>query len=125
MVEFPPGEPQEQCAICDESFDHYDPEFASNYANLVCESCDERAVTRDLERPQHGNEYLGEESYVKKDDGTTVIRMPPDVGDNPVYIDGQKCWRRYRFGGWITLRDDHDCDSLEEFYETHRNDYAG
>lgn len=124
MVEYPPGEPQEVCAICGNPFEHYDPEFAASYANLVCESCDERAVTREGARPEHGNEYLGQDTVVDDDDSDTVtIRMSPDVGDNPVYIDGQKCWRRYRFGGWITRRDDHDCDSIQEFHETHRDDF--
>ena len=120
MVEFPPGIPQEACAICGEPFEQYGGEFASNYANLVCTTCDDRAVTADGGEPKTGNEYLGEESVVESDDGTPTIRASPDVGDNPVFIDGQKCWRRYRFGGWITRRDDHDCASLEEFYETHR-----
>jgi hypothetical protein len=45
--------------------------------------------------------------------------MEPDTGINPGFIDGQKAWRRYRFGGWVTMVDEHDCDSLEEFYEAH------
>ena len=56
------------------------------------------------------------------DDGTEAIRLDPGVGDNPVFIDGQKCWRRYRFSASITRRDDHDSDSVEEFHEKHRND---
>lgn len=123
MVEYPPGEPQDVCAICRESFDHYDSEFASNYANLVCESCDEQAVTEKDECPEHGTEYLCEDEVVENDDSTTSIQLSPDVGDNPVFINGQKCWRRYRFGGWITRRDEHDCDSVEEFHEKHRHDY--
>jgi hypothetical protein len=123
MVEYPPGETQKKCAICGDPFEHYDPDFASNYANLVCEACDDRAVTQEAVRPKHGNEYLGQDPTVEKDDGTTAIRLDPDVGDNPVFIDGQKCWRRYRFGGWITRRDDHDSSSIEEFQKKHRDDF--
>lgn len=102
MVQYPPDESQEECAICDEPFEHYDSEFASHYVNLVCEACDSRAVT---------------------EDGTQVMRSSPNVGDNPVFIDGEKCWRRYRFGGWITRHDEYDCDTMEEFYEKHRDDF--
>lgn len=123
MIEYPPGKPQDVCAICGEPFEQYDPDFASNYVNLVCESCDERAVTEKSEQPKTGNEFLGRDTVVTDDEGNRVIQMSPDVGDNPVFVDGQKCWRRYRFGGWITRRDDHDCDSLEEFYQTHRDDF--
>lgn len=122
MVEFPPGEEQAVCAICGEEFEEYSPEFASKHANLVCEECDERAVTYEGERPEHGNEFLDREASYVNEDGERVIRMAPDVGDNPVFIDGEKCWRRYRFGGWITRRDDHDCDSVEKFHEEHRDD---
>lgn len=123
MVEYPPGEPQDVCVICREPFEQYDPDFASRYANLVCEACDQRAVTDESDRPKVGNEFLGRDTVVTDDEGNRVVRMGPDVGDNPVFVDGQKCWRRYRFGGWITRRDDHDCDSLEEFHQTHRDDF--
>jgi DNA-directed RNA polymerase subunit RPC12/RpoP len=123
MVEYPPGEPQSVCAICGEEFDSYDSDFASNYANLVCEACDERAVTEKDTRPEHGNEYLDRDSTADTEDGEGAIRLDPDVGDNPVFIDGIKCWRRYRFGGWITRRDDYDCSSIEEFHEKHRDDF--
>jgi len=104
MVEYPPGESPEECAICGES-------------------CDEQAVTHDGIRPKHGNAYLGQDSVVEKSNGQEVIRMDPDVGDNPVFIDGEKCWRRYRFGGWVTCRDDFDCDSIQEFYKTHWEEF--
>ena len=64
--------------------------------------------------PWHGWPSRGEPG---SDDG--AIHTTSDRGENPVFIDGRKCWRRYRFGGWVTMADDHDCDSLDEFYEAH------
>lgn len=87
---------------------------SGSYPNVVCEECDERAVNQDGEEPWHG--WPPSEKPESDDD---VIQMPPDDGENPVFIDGQKCWRRYRFGGWVTMMDEHDCDSLKEFYEKH------
>jgi hypothetical protein len=116
MVECPPGEPQEVCAICGEPFERYDPTgFPANYANLVCESCDEEATAETGERARTAAERMND-----PDDGT--IQIGPDGGDNPVYIRGQKCWRRYKFGGWVTRLDEHDCESVTEFRDAHRND---
>lgn len=117
MVEYPPGEPQEVCAICGEAFENYDPDgFASNCANLVCDACDREATTAEGARPKTAAEQIDD-----PDDGT--IQIGPDGGNNPVFIHGQRCWRRYRFGGWITRRDDHDCGSVMEFHEKHRDDF--
>jgi len=104
MVTYPPGEEQHECALCEEPFESYDLDFAAGYANLVCEQCDERAVTED-----------GEEPTVGPHDGQ---------GDNPAYIDGTKCWRRIRFGGHITRMDEYDCDTLEEFQQKHREEHV-
>ena len=42
-----------------------------------------------------------------------------DSGENPVYIDGLRCWRRYRFGGYVTMRDASGATTLGEFYARH------
>jgi hypothetical protein len=84
-----------KCSICGVELDN--PEFARNYPNFVCRACDARAVNENGQRPYH-------ESMA-------------DSGDNPVFIDGIKCWRRYRFGGYVTMRDEFDCTDIAEFYE--------
>lgn len=76
-------------------------------------------MTEPGDPPETGAEYLDRDAAVAQGDGTT-IRVGPDVGDNSVFVDGIECWRRYRFGGWIPRRDDHDCESPREFQYTHR-----
>ncbi len=115
-VSYPAGLAQTECAVCGEPFEQYDPLFAAGYANLVCESCDGRAVGAEGTRPEHG----GDRNQVAGDDGPVHISTGVDTGDNPVSVDGVRCWRRYRFGGWITRRDEHNCDSLAAFQYTHR-----
>lgn len=80
----------------------------------VCEECDQRAVNADGETPWTG---YPPEKQSEVDESSNVV--PPDDGENPVFIDGHKCWRRYRFGGWITFLDHYDCDTLDEFYVRH------
>jgi len=80
----------------------------------VCKECDQQAVNRDGEKPWTG--YPPEKQA--EIDESSIIE-PPDVGENPVFIDGYKCWRRYRFGGWVTFVDHYDCDTLGEFYIRH------
>lgn len=89
------------CPICGDEPPYID---TSAYPYEICSDCDERAVNEDGEEPYH--------------------ESPGDGGDNPVYVDGEKCWRRYRFGGWKTMKDMHDCDSLDEFYEKHGVDIS-
>lgn len=78
------------------------------YPNAVCQNCDQRATNSDGTAAKHADEKLFEK--------TGVLSIGSDWGDNPVYIDGVRCWRRYRFGGWITIRDTRGCDSYDEFF---------
>lgn len=95
-------------------------DVSSDYPNMVCRECDSRALNKDTKKARHCGEYpdfiRGAKEHLNK---TGALFLPPDDGDNPVFIDGIKCWRRYRFGGWVTMRDNYDCNSLEEFYEKH------
>lgn len=86
------------CPICASDLlkDFDEAEFPRNYRGLICRKCDEKAVN---------SEGFAPEEYWYDD------------GDNPVFIDSTKCWRRYRFGGWVTMVDPYDCDTLDEFYE--------
>ena len=80
----------------------------------ICGECDQRAVNADGETPWHG---YPPEKQAEFDDSPDI--GPLDAGENPVFIDGHKCWRRYRFGGWITFLDYYDCETIQEFYVRH------
>lgn len=97
---YPEDEIQEVCAVCQGPL-RIDPRTSQAYPNLVCQSCDSKAVNEDGEEAQIGS--------------------APQSGDNPVFIDGQKCWRRYKFGGYITRVDQFDCEDIWEFREKHEN----
>ena len=83
------------CSICGAELPN--PSFARNYPNFVCRECDRRAINQDGNTPRFESMY--------------------DDGDNPIFIDGIQCWRRYRFGGYVTMRDDLNCASIGEFYD--------
>ncbi len=98
-----------RCAICGTL--HDDPDFASSYMTMVCRACEARAVNEQGDPPRHGPPVF----HKRGDD--LVVENWGDHGDNPLYIDGHRCWRRYRFGGYITLRDLWDCPDVTTFYE--------
>lgn len=111
---YPVGEEQTECAICGGPL--YIP-LNETYPNLVCDLCDRRAVTADGEEPKTGKAY---EEAMREKYGDDDVRVRPHSGDNPVFIDGQKCWRRYRHGGHVTRLDQFDCDDIFEFRDKHR-----
>ena len=88
----------DSCPICgNDMLDSYDAEFIRNYPGLVCRDCDNRAKNKDDNSPFHSS--FG------------------DYGDNPVFINSKKCWRRYRFGGYVTMLSPEGCNTLQDFYE--------
>ena len=92
----------EGCSICQRDLTlDYGNGFSSNYPNMVCGVCSRKAVNAKGHKPAHNS--MG------------------DWGDNPVFIDDIKCWRRYRFGGFVTMRDYHDCPSITDFYAVNRD----
>jgi hypothetical protein len=84
-----------RCALCGAA--HNDPDFASGYVTMVCHECDGRAVDVDGGQPRHESSN--------------------DGGDNPVFIDGYQCWRRYKFGRYVTMRDSWNSRDAGEFYD--------
>ena len=80
----------------------------------VCEECDQQAVNVDGNTPWTGSPP---DDQPKED--LSAVADPSSDGENPVFIDGYKCWRRYRMMGWKTYLDHYDCDTLREFYIRH------
>ena len=44
------------------------------------------------------------------------IEIAGDRGENPMFINSEKFWWGYRFGGWVTMLADHNCNYLENLY---------
>jgi len=97
---YPKGKEQEVCAICESPLERRRG-MSHVYPNVVCWICDMDALNKEGEEAQMGSE--------------------PQSGDNPVFIDGQKCWRRYKFGGFISRVDQFDCEDIWEFREKHES----
>ena len=85
------------CALCRNPM----PFAGESYPYLVCDACDARAVNAAGSAP--------------------TTNSVNDDGENPVWIGGQKCWRRYRFGGWVTMHDPDDCSTEAGFLKRHKN----
>ena len=103
-----------QCSICGMN------PVSNKYPNMVCRECDRQALTINKEKARHADEDPNFCKYVRENNEKTgIMILPSDDGDNPVFINSIKCWRRYRFGGWITMKDEHDCQTLKEFYRKH------
>lgn len=116
-VSYPVGEEQEVCAICGEALYGIPLPLTKTYVNVVCKACERRAVTADGEEPKQGAAYR--EKVKAESEDPESVDVPSDAGENPVFIDGRKCWRRYKFGGYITRVDEFDCDDIWEFREKH------
>ena len=80
------------CPICK----HNAVDISGYGAQAVCGTCEQRALNGEGREPHTDSSS--------------------DDGDNPVFIDGRKCWRRYRFGGYITFLDEWESPTLEAFY---------
>lgn len=85
------GKNDVRCSICGCKVD----KFLAMYQWPVCDKCGSIALSKD---------------------GEPVEGRGDTEDHNPVFINGIKCWRRYRFGGWITIKDPFNCRSLNEFY---------
>ena len=97
------------CAICGR---HLEP-TALPYPRLVCGRCGSRALNSDG-KPALTDSQRPENVEIQARAPMGEIIDFGDGGDNPVFINGFKCWRRYKFGGFVTLRD-FDSATLREF----------
>ena len=119
-IRYPVGEIQEECAICGEPLFGIPTDLTRSYPNLVCKQCDRNAVNEDGDPSKTGAAYR--EMVKTESEDPESVTVPTDSGENPVFIDGHKCWRRYKFGGFMTRLDQFDCESIREFEQKHRTD---
>lgn len=105
-----PGDPAEagRCAVCGGSLGEL-AGLENSYPGLVCRACDERALD------ERGRPWIEARPVIPMRPGTIPAY---DIEEpNPVFVDGVRCWRRYRFGGFLTMRDPAESRTIEEFYE--------
>ena len=101
------------CSICKKKI--HNSNLPAYFPHYVCQECDKRAVMKNgrlaLQWFSKRVEKLRSEDPI----GYKEIITSSDTGPNPVFIDGHKCWRRYRMGTWVTMKDIYNSWSLEEF----------
>ena len=101
------------CSICHKKI--HDSNLPAYFPGYVCAECDSRAMAKDG-RPvsQH---FFEKRARLRHEDpfGYKDALLSSDTGPNPVFIDGKQCWRRYRLGAWITMKDNYNSRTLEEF----------
>jgi hypothetical protein len=102
-----------RCSICDKKISNSN--LPAYFPNYVCSDCDKRAVLKDGRLASKLQSQRIENLRSADPFGYKDTLLSSDTGPNPVYIDGQKCWRRYRLGSWITMKDIYNSWSLEEF----------
>ena len=99
----------------------------ASYPNPVCRRCDATATGIRGEPLWHSSERLIDSSKPPfaqaVHEGRKVLEVNLDImsdeGANPVFIDHLQCWRRYKFGGWITMADPDGHTTLSSFYAHH------
>ncbi len=87
--------PKNECAICGMAVTGFLARFIAEYPHVVCGECKARAINSYGQRPERSAAY----------DSST-----------PVFIDGLKCWRQWRFSNYVMMRDFYDCNTRDEFY---------
>ena len=102
-----------RCSICNKKI--VDSNLPAYFPHYVCQECDKLAVTQEGQLVlqlynQHVSNLRTESPFGYKD-----ILFDSNTGPNPVFIKGHKCWRRYRMGSWVTMKDVYNSRTLEEF----------
>ena len=87
-----------RCSICGRE------PVGDDFPRLVCPRCDAMALN-DAARPAEAAA-----------DGSR--------GDNPVFVEGKQCWRRYAMGGWATMLDVDNCRDYYEFCRRNELPYS-